>query len=286
MMALPAVPAAMKLEQFSALTDELKGTEKMPALFIGHGSPMNAIEENPFTKSLKATGEAIIKKQKPNAILVVSAHWLTKGTYVNVHPKPKMIYDFGGFPEALSKVNYPALGSPEYAKEVMNLVGKVKASDDWGLDHGAWAILKHLFPAADIPVFQMSVDFYSQMDVHYYLGRMIRKLREKGVLVIGSGNVVHNLSVSMQQMAKGDPKPFDWAIEFDTWVKQKIEARDFQALIKYDKSGKEAKLAVPTMDHYAPMMYPLGMALEKEDITTIYEEVYYGGVSMRCFKVG
>lgn len=283
---MPLIPATMKLEHLEKITGELTPTDKMPALFIGHGSPMNALQDNAFTRALKATGEAILKKQRPNAILVVSAHWLTKGSYVNNIAKPQLIYDFGGFPEELFKVQYPAVGSPQYAKEVTDLVGRVKGTDDWGLDHGAWTILKHLFPKADIPVFQLSIDYYSPMEVHYNIGRMLRKLRERGVLIVGSGNIVHNLRVSMEKFGAGDNKPYDWAIEFDAWIKQKIESRDDKALINYEKAGKSAKLSVPTMDHYAPMLYPMALAEDKEAITQIYEEVSYGGLSMRCFKVG
>jgi 4,5-DOPA dioxygenase extradiol len=258
----------------------------MPVWFVGHGSPMNALEDNPFTRSLRQMGETMLNRQKPSAILVVSAHWLTRGSFVNVIPKPETIHDFGGFPQALFDAQYPAPGAPEIARETAKLSTLLHESDDWGIDHGAWTILMHLFPKADIPVFQMSIDYYQPMQYHFDLAKEIRALRERGVLVIGSGNIVHNLRMSMSRFQNNDSSPFDWAVEFDNWVHEKIEKRDFQSLTDYEKAGTAGKLSVPTVDHYVPLLYSLGLADDKEEVKQTYEEVSFGGMSMRTFQVG
>lgn len=278
--------AAMNIKEFFTLTEPLQATEKMPALFVGHGSPMNALEVNAFTQTLQKTGESFVGDRKPKAILVVSAHWLTKGSFVNASLKPETIHDFGGFPQELFEMQYPAPGSPEYAKETSLLAPEIQETQEWGLDHGTWTILKHLFPKADIPVFQVSIDYYQPMQYHFDLARKLQKLREKDVLVIGSGNIVHNLRMSMGKLMQNDASAYDWAIEFDDFVKNKIENRDFNPLIEYEKAGKSALLSVPTTDHYIPLLYTLGLVQEKEEIRQIYEEVYYGGLSMRTIQVG
>jgi len=284
---LPFTIQAMKLEHLKKITDKFEGSDKLPALFIGHGNPMNALYDNPFTKSLTAVGNDIRAKHTINAILVVSAHWLTKGSFVNVTAKPETIHDFGGFPDELFKIQYPAAGSPEYAKEVATLAPEIKTSDEWGLDHGAWTVLKHLYPKADIPVFQVSIDFYQPMQYHFNLAKEFKSLREKGVLIIGSGNIVHNLRMSMQYFGTDKENfVFDWTKEFDEYVKKKIDERDFQSLIDYEKEGSAAKLSVPTMDHYAPLMYSLAMADKSEEIKYTYEELMSGGISMRCLQIG
>lgn len=253
--------------------------KKMPVFFIGHGSPMNAIENNEFTKSLKKMGSKIVVK--PKAIMVISAHWLTYGTYVSTTSKPETIYDFGGFPDALYKLKYPAPGSPEFANEVMKLLPEVKADNKWGLDHGAWTVLLHLFPKADIPVFQLSIDYKKPMQYHFDLAKKLAKLREMGVLIFGSGNIVHNLQYAF---AKSDMLSYDWAIEFDAWIKNKIKIRDFDSIIHYEKSGKSAELSVPTVDHYVPLIYCLALAESDDKIEFTYEEVM-SSLSMRCLKI-
>ena len=252
----------------------------MPAFFIGHGNPMNAILDNSFTRSLKAMGEGV--RQTPNAILVVSAHWLTRGTFVSTSPKPETIYDFGGFPAELYKVNYPAPGSPEYAREVMKELPEVRENAEWGLDHGAWTVLKHMFPGANIPVFEMSIDYHQPMQYHFDLAERLRSLRNKGVLILGSGNIVHNLRL---WFSKTDELPYDWTIEFDEWVKGRIEAGDFKSLVTYEKHGSSALLSVPTPDHYIPMLYSLALADKNEEITFTYEELL-PAASMRAFRIG
>lgn len=284
---LPFATYTMKLQDLSKLSESSPATQKMPALFVGHGSPMNAIEDNPFTQSLRKLGE-IFKKEgkKPAAILVVSAHWLTRGSFVNSSPKPKTIHDFGGFPQALFDMQYPAPGSPEKAKETALLSHLLHETEEWGLDHGTWSILVHLFPEADIPVFQLSIDYHQPMQYHLDLAREIRSLREKGVLVIGSGNIVHNLRMSLPKLQTSDSSPYDWALEFDTWVAEKIALGDYAALTNYEQIGAAGKLSVPTPDHYIPMLYTLGLAESKEAVQQVYEEVSYGGISMRTFQVG
>ena len=218
---------------------------------------------------------------KPKAILVVSAHWLTRGTFVSTTAKPETIYDFGGFPDELYRVVYPAPGAPEYAKETEKLVVEAKEDGQWGLDHGAWTVLKHIFPKADIPVFQLSIDYQRPMQYHFDLAKKLSVLREHGVLIIGSGNIVHNLRYAFAD----DQKPYDWTVEFDEWVKGRIAVRDFQSLIDYEQKGSIARLAVPTVDHYVPMLYSLALAKPHEEIKHTYEE-NITSLSMRCFRVG
>lgn len=284
---LPLLTCNMKLQDFPKLVESAPNSTRMPALFVGHGSPMNALEDNPFTRSLQKLGAEFKKEGKiPSAILVVSAHWLTRGSFVNISPKQETIHDFGGFPQELFDMQYPAPGSPETAREVVKLSNLLHETGEWGLDHGAWTILVHLFPEAKIPVFQMSIDYHQPMQYHLDLARQLRSLREKGVLVIGSGNIVHNLRMSIPRFQTGDNAPFDWAVEFDHWVGEKITSGDYAALANYEQTGNAGKLSVPTPDHYIPMLYTLGLANEKEPVQQVYEEVSFGGMSMRTFQVG
>lgn len=259
---------------------KLESTKKMPAFFIGHGSPMNAMEINPFTESLRKLGDSLM--EMPKAIMVVSAHWLTRGTFVSTAESPEVIYDFYGFLKELYEVKYPAVGAPSTAREITKLVPQIKEDSQWGLDHGAWAVLKHIFPKADIPVFQLSIDFYQPMQYHFDLASRLKNLREQGVLVIGSGNIVHNLALVF---SKEDNLPFKWATEFDEIVKNNILNRDFDSLINYERYGDVAKLSIPTVDHYAPMMYVLGMAENEDEISFTYEEVFTS-LSMRGIRIG
>lgn len=274
---------AMKLSDLKKITDELPASKKLPAIFVGHGSPMNAISDNDFTKKLGEIGKSL---EKPSAILVISAHWLSRGTSVAITEKPETIYDFGGFPEELSKVVYPAKGSPEKAKLLQETVKKVKVTADatMGLDHGAWTILKHMWPDASVPVFQMSIDYYQTPQWHYELAQELKALREKGVMIISSGNIVHNLGrVNFTDI---NAAPDDWASEFDEAVKAKINARDHTALINYLDLGKSARIAVPTNDHYLPLLYTLGLQDKNEAQSYLYEGFQNGNISMRCVKIG
>jgi 4,5-DOPA dioxygenase extradiol len=271
--------STLTLNQLSCITNGFKKSPLMPVVFIGHGSPMNGINDNKFTQSLSKLGKDL---PRPNAIIVVSAHWLTDKTFVSVNPTPKTIYDFGGFPDELFKVKYEPKGNPKLAKEVINLVPQIPIHEDngQGLDHGTWTVLRHVYPKADIPVFQISIDYYKPPQYHYELGQMLKKLREKGVLIIGSGNVVHNLG-------KTKPKgpAHDWAIEFDTIVKTHLDKGDFMPLVNYQKFGNVAQMSIPTHDHYTPMLYTLGLGNKNEKVSYFYEGVEYGSLSMRSFII-
>lgn len=265
---------------FNKLNDS-EPSKRMPVLFVGHGSPMNAIETNDYTRALKALGESF---EKPKAIVVVSAHWLTKGTWVTEMPQPKTIHDFHGFPQALFDVQYPAPGSPEIAKLIQSEVRKPKVQGDhkeWGLDHGTWSVLRHMYPKADVPVLQLSIDLSQPAEYHFDLGQQLSQLRDKGVLLLGSGNVVHNLR---QIRWEPNAKPYDWAVEFDNWFKQKLLSRDFKALIKDFHNSTAGQLSVPTLDHYLPLHYILGAANETDELKFEFEELQNGSISMRTFQ--
>jgi len=268
---------AMKLQALERISETFDVTEKMPVLFIGHGNPMNAITDTPYSRSWTELGK---KLPRPKAILCISAHWLTNGTQVNVSPQPKTIHDFGGFPDELFKVQYPVLGSPEFAKEVVQEIKSTQVREDaeWGLDHGAWSVLKHIYPKADIPVFQMSIDYGKSPEYHFKLGRELSALRKRGVLILSSGNIVHNLG----KVSWNEPnKKFDWAIEFDEMVKSHIIKNDPFPLINYQKSAALAMLAHPTNDHYLPLMYTLGLRNEKDNVKFLTESIEMGSISMR-----
>ncbi len=258
-------------------------TERMPVLFIGHGSPMNAIEINNYTKTLNALGKNL---PKPKAILMVSAHWMTEGTYITEMQNPKTIHDFYGFPQKLFDVQYPAPGSPEIAKLVQEtvLVPKVHGDKEmWGLDHGTWSVLRHMYPDADIPVMQLSIYMAQPPEYHVKLGQQLSKLRDQGVLILGSGNLVHNL-----RQIKWEPnaQPFDWAVEFDQWLKEKLMDRDFKAVQNDFHKTKAGQLSVPTLDHYFPLHYILGAAESSDELKFEYEEMQNGSISMRSFRLG
>lgn len=275
----------MKLNDLSKITDPLPGTEKMPVLFLGHGSPMNAISENEFTRGWKETGNTILK---PNAILCISAHWETRGTYVTVMEKPKTIHDFGGFPQELFDVEYPAPGSPALAQETKNTITTtvVGLDDSWGLDHGAWSVIKHLYPAANVPVIQMSLDYYQSPQYHYDLAKQLSALRHKGVLIIGSGNMVHNLGMMAWDKMNTPDYAFDWAAEASMKMKTFIMAGDYQPLINYDTQGKAFQLAVPTPEHYLPLIYTLALKDEKEMISLFNDKAVAGSLTMTSVKIG
>lgn len=255
------------------------GGVAMPALFVGHGNPMNAIEKNEYHKKWTELGKSL---PKPKAILVVSAHWLTKGTKVTAMEKPRTVHDFGDFPDALFAQQYPVKGSPGFAKQAQSLITKTKVQSDfeWGLDHGTWSVLLPMYPDADIPVFQLSIDYSQPPQYHYELAKELSKLRGKGVLIIGSGNIVHNLG-----MIDWSGKPYDWAIEFDATIKKLIDERNHSAIINYDKLGSIAKLAIPTNDHYLPLLYALALQEKNENISYFNEKCEMGSVSMRSLLI-
>ncbi len=265
------------------------GKEKMPVLFIGHGSPMNMVLSNRFTKNLADIGAAL---PRPAAIMVISAHWLTRGSFVTCVDRPRMIYDFYGFPEELYRVQYECSGAPSFAKRVTELGGgTIPCDHSWGIDHASYSVLRHMFPSADIPVFEMSLD-YSMNDwhpksvqYHYELSKNLSALREMGVLVIGSGNMVHNLGLI--DYAEMDAPPFEWAVKTDEWMRSRIAAGKHRELIAYPSTGGDlASRAVPTLDHYLPMIYALALQEEGESLRFIYEGFQNGSISMRCFQIG
>jgi 4,5-DOPA dioxygenase extradiol len=255
-------------------------TKKMPVLFVGHGNPINALSDNPFTRSL--AGVAASLPEKPAAVLVVSAHWLTRDTFAATTNRPETIHDFEGFPEELYAFSYPAPGAPLQAERAASLSRRILRDNRRGLDHGAWSVLTHLFPKADVPAFQLSIDLPRPLHHHLKLARELAALRNEGVLIIGSGNIVHNL-----QLVQPDPVlGFDWAVEFDAWVKKKIDARDFMGLVNYEKAGKAAELSVPTLDHFAPLIYTAGLIDSEDAISYFHEGVVHGSIGMRCLRAG
>lgn len=259
--------------------------QKMPALFIGHGSPMNVIEDNQYTQAWQAITQKIAK---PKAILVVSAHWYTRGTGVTGMVQPKTIHDFGGFPQALYDIEYPAPGDPELAERIKTLLSPVSVIVDhsqWGLDHGAWCLLVKMYPQADIPVLQLSLDGTQPASYHYELGKKLAQLREEGVLIIGSGNVVHNLRMADWHNTQG---PYDWAERFNQLVKTNLTYsgdEQLHPLVNYEQDP-DAKFAVPTSEHYLPLLYVLGAWDKQEDISVIVDGIEMRSLSMMSIQVG
>lgn len=261
--------------------DKAKSTPAMPVLFVGHGSPMNAIEDNPFSRKWKELGDEL---PRPTAILCVSAHWETKGTFVTAMPDPETIHDFGGFPCELFNVQYPALGDPALANEICQEVCRtpVGLNQDWGLDHGSWSVIKHIYPNADIPVLEFSIDYTKGMQYHYDLAKELAFLRKKGVLIIGSGNMVHNLRMVHVQSVEGFNEPFgyDWAWEMNDLFKEKIQSGDHHALINYPSLSKAARLAIPTPDHYIPLLYALSLQEKREGVEFFNDQALAGSLTM------
>lgn len=267
-----AIQSLQQLKQHLALS------ERMPAIFLGHGSPMNAIENNKFSRSWQQLGK---KLPKPQAILVLSAHWLTPGkTLVDSSVKPKIIHDFYGFPEALYQQQYPVNGAPEIAQDVASLFTdkQVQLDNHWGLDHGAWSVLMHLFPYANVPVLQLSIDLKKDMHWQLKIGKTLSALRDRGVLILGSGNIVHNLSA-----LRFEGKPHDWALAFDDFFTERLTDRDFFALAETNAMGSLMTMANPTLEHYAPALAIAGTTDHKEELAFISEGIDLGAVSMRSF---
>lgn len=262
----------------------------MPVLFLGHGNPMNAIQKNPFTHMLKELGVNI---PTPRLILCISAHWMTQSTWLTHMPKPKTIHDFSGFPQELFNVEYPAPGSPHDAEKIQSLITEASRGSEirnlslqlddhhWGLDHGTWSLLVHMYPQATIPVIQLSLDLSKPPKFHYQLGQSLSVLREQGVLIIGSGNIVHNLRMIKWEE---NAEPYDWAIEFDQWVKEKILKRDDLSLISDATSSESGQLSIPTPDHWYPLLYALGASRKTDEIHFDYEAIDHGSIAMRCVR--
>ena len=276
---------AMKLEALEKTAKNLTHTAQMPVLFLGHGSPMNAIEENEFVTGFRLVGKTI---PKPQAILVVSAHWQTHGTFVTAMEKPRTIYDFGGFPPDLYQVKYPAPGSPALATATKNIISKTEVGldDAWGLDHGAWSVIKHLYPDADVPVVEMSLDYNKPAQYHYELAKELAPLRKKGVLIIGSGNMVHNLRLIAWDKFNVDNYSFDWATEASAKMKYHILSVDHRPLIQYSAQGKAFDLAIPSPDHYLPLLYALALKEENEKISLFNDKAVAGSLTMTSVKIG
>ena len=279
---IPLIAAGMKLKAFEKISNGFSTSKKTPIIFIGHGHPMNALLDNNFTQTLSKIGESI---EKPNAIMVVSAHWATKGTFVSVNAQPKAIYDFGKIDDRLLQIKYEPKGHPELARQAIETANNYSIQEDltMGLDHGAWTVLKHLYPNADVPVFELSIDDSQSSSYHFQLANALKKMREKGVLIIASGNIVHNLKVI--DWNNINAKPLDWAIEFDEIVKSKLNSQDFKALVNYEQLGSIFQLAHPTNEHYLPMLYTLGLTDKTEKVKYLFEGFQFGSASMRCFQI-
>jgi 4,5-DOPA dioxygenase extradiol len=285
MAVLPLAGVTMKINTLNKVTNSFSRSHKMPVLFLGHGSPMNAIEENEFVTGFRNVGKEI---EKPNAILCISAHWETKGTFVTAMEKPRTIHDFGGFPQELFEVEYPASGSPELATETKSIISKTEVGldDKWGLDHGAWSVIKHMYPKADVPVIQMSLDHSKSPQFHYELAKELNSLRQKGVLIVGSGNMVHNLrKVAWNKLNEID-YAYDWAQEANDKIKEYIVKRDHQPLINYSSQGKAFELAIPTPEHYLPLLYSLALREEEEEINLFNDKAVGGSITMTSLKIG
>ena len=282
---LPITAAAMKLGELGALAETFAPTEKMPVLFLGHGSPMNAIEENEFVQGFRSVAAGL---PKPRAILCVSAHWETRGTFVTAMPNPPTIHDFGGFPKALFDVQYPAPGSPTLARETKALVKKTEVGldDKWGLDHGAWSVIKHLHPKADVPVIQMSLDHYQNPEYHYELARELSSLRRKGILIIGSGNMVHNLGMVAWDKLNAVDYAYDWAREASEKMNRFILEGDHQSLVKFRSQGKAFDLAIPTPEHFLPLLYTLALKDEKDEVSLFNDKAVAGSLTMTSVRIG
>lgn len=283
--ALPLAASTMKLRELEKIAVLPAQDVRMPALFLGHGSPMNAIEENEFVTGFKNVAKDI---PLPKAILCVSAHWETRGTFVTAMEHPRTIHDFGGFPKELFAVQYPAPGSPALAHEVQSIVTQTSVGLDqqWGLDHGAWSVIKHLYPKADIAVIQMSLDYRQTPQYHYVLAKQLKSLREKGVLIIGSGNMVHNLGMLAWDKLKTPDFGFDWAVEAGEKMKQYIINGDDQALVNFRSQGKAFDLAIPTPEHYLPMLYTLALRDQNDPVQLFNDKAVGGSLTMTSVKIG
>lgn len=275
----------MTLSSFKNFTDNLTPAEKMPVLFMGHGSPMNGIEDNNFSSRWKNIGKEI---PLPKAVLCVSAHWLTRGTHITAMEHPKTIHDFGGFPQELFDVQYPAPGDPALARETKQLITTTQAGldHDWGLDHGTWSVVRNMYPEATIPVLQLSIDYHKPAQYHYDLAKELAALRKKGVLIIGSGNMIHNLRMISWQHLNTPNYGYDWAIEMHELFKQKIINGNHQELINYHSLNKAAILAIPTPDHYFPLMYILGLTEKDEEPVLFNDQLVAGSLNMTSVKFG
>jgi 4,5-DOPA dioxygenase extradiol len=272
------------LGQLRTFTEGLPLSDKMPVLFLGHGSPMNAIEDNIFVKAFQELGNSI---PTPKAIICVSAHWFTNGTMVTAMDFPSTIHDFGGFPKELYEVQYNAKGERELAKTTKEILKpiEVKLDYDWGLDHGAWSVLKHLYPKADIPVIQLSIDYRKGPEYHFELAQKLKNLREKGVLIVGSGNIVHNLGLLDFPNLNKENYGFDWALESKNKINDWIIDGDLKSLIDYRNKGRAINLSIPTPEHFLPLIYALGLKQKSDSISIFNDQMVGGSISMTSLKI-
>jgi 4,5-DOPA dioxygenase extradiol len=282
---LPIGSTMIKLSELEKHVDAMPLTPSMPMLFLGHGSPMNAIEENQFVRGFR---HQALSLPKPKAILCISAHWFTKGTMVTSMEYPKTIHDFGGFPKELFEVQYPAPGSPQVANETIEALSPltVKSDLNWGLDHGAWSVLIHLFPKADIPVVQLSLDYTQGPSYHFELAKRLKSLREKGILIVGSGNLIHNLGLADFGAIDKVGYGYDWAIESRSKMNDLLVKGNFNPLVNYTQLGKAVQMAIPTPDHYLPLLYILGLKHPSESLSLFNDELLAGSLSMTSVRIG
>ena len=274
----------MGLKEFNKMTEMFGNTQQMPVLFLGHGSPMNAIEDNEFSRKWEEIGKTL---PKPEAVLCISAHWETRGTFVTAMLKPATIHDFGGFPQTLFDVQYPAPGSPVLAAGTKNIITKTEVGLDekWGLDHGCWSVVRHLYPKADIPVIQMSLDYYQTPQYHYDIAKELATLRKKGVLIIGSGNMVHNLGMVAWAKLNSEEYGYDWAIEANEKMKKNILSDDHNQLINYKSQGKAYNMAIPTPEHYLPLLYALALKEKNGKLILFNDKIVAGSLSMTSLRI-
>ncbi|WP_395046731.1 4,5-DOPA dioxygenase extradiol [Flavobacterium sp.] len=272
------------LNDLHKISGSFSNTEKMPVLFLGHGSPMNAIEENQFVTGFRNLAKTL---PQPNAILCISAHWFTKGTKVTAMEMLRTIHDFGGFPQELFDVQYPAKGSPELAIETKQLLTSVEVELDehWGLDHGAWSVIKHLYPEANVPVIQLSIDYTKSGQYHFELAQKLSVLRTKGILIVGSGNIVHNLGLVDFQNFDKDNYGYDCAIEARSTINDYLLDGNFQPLIDFEKQSRAFQLAIPTPEHYLPLIYTLGLKGKSEELSLFNDKLLAGSLSMTSVKI-
>jgi 4,5-DOPA dioxygenase extradiol len=282
---LPFTGLAMKLNEFSSIVQAFNDSHPMPVLFLGHGSPMNAIEENEFVDGFRKIATEL---ERPKAILCISAHWETRGTFVTAMPQPKTIHDFGGFPQALFDVQYTAPGSPQLAQELSegHYLQKIQLDHSWGLDHGAWSVIKHLYPKADVPIIQLSLDVNMAPQEHYSLAQQLSTLRQKGVLIVGSGNMVHNLGKVAWNRLNEIGFAFDWAQEASAKMKSFVVDGNHQALIDFRKQGSAFDLAIPTPEHYLPLLYTLGMQRKNDQVRLFNDKAVAGALTMTSVYLG
>jgi 4,5-DOPA dioxygenase extradiol len=273
------------LSSFKKFSDELSEEERlMPVLFVGHGSPMNGIDDNEFSRRWEKMGEEIAV---PKAVLVISAHWFTNGTKITSMDFPPTIHDFGGFPQELFDVQYPAPGNPKLAEETKALIhsANIELNHDWGLDHGAWTVVRKMYPKADIPVLQLSIDYTKPPQYHYELAKELASLRKKGVLILGSGNMVHNLRMVNWGMMGKDGGGYDWALKMNEEFKSHILNNEHSPLINYTSFGKDAQLAIPTPEHYLPLLYTLGLQNKKDEVSLFNDKALGGSLTMTSVKL-